>query len=173
MLRAVLMPLVVLSAVGGILSLCANVVLLFEPPLPFHYFSVVLVLAVGLMVVSIPAILCALTLTRDFEAGVFFKAVLRGCPMWMRRVTYATQAYFFLAFVLLLFTAWTEPLPFRESTYAALMAGGLSAPYSSMMATMYCMIHVKETDRARRCMEGHPLSPSANFCERCGAPVQK
>jgi hypothetical protein len=43
--------------------------------------------------------------------------------------------------------------------------------YFTAMAILYSAIHDKEHDAARRCPNGHPVSPSAMYCEECGLKV--
>jgi hypothetical protein len=43
--------------------------------------------------------------------------------------------------------------------------------YSMAFAIMYSAIHVEQRDAQRRCLEGHPVSPAAQYCEQCGKPV--
>ena len=38
-------------------------------------------------------------------------------------------------------------------------------------AMMYSALRVAERDPARRCPNGHPVPPSAAFCEDCGARI--
>jgi hypothetical protein len=50
-------------------------------------------------------------------------------------------------------------------------SGHSMAFYSAAMAALYSAIHVRERDETRRCLNGHPVSPSAKFCEQCGTKV--
>ena len=43
--------------------------------------------------------------------------------------------------------------------------------YAISFCVMYSLLHVKEYDASRRCMNGHVISPLAKFCEECGAPA--
>jgi hypothetical protein len=40
-------------------------------------------------------------------------------------------------------------------------------------SVMYSATRVEKLDASRQCLNGHRISPSAKFCEECGAPVQQ
>ena len=52
-------------------------------------------------------------------------------------------------------------------------SGHWMAFYSIAMAILYSAAHVREHDDARRCPNGHPVRPSAKFCEECGGEIQE
>ena len=50
-------------------------------------------------------------------------------------------------------------------------SGHWMAFYSAATAILYSAVVVAGRDPARRCPNGHPVSPSADFCENCGAKI--
>jgi hypothetical protein len=43
--------------------------------------------------------------------------------------------------------------------------------YAVSFCVMYSLLHVDRFDEGRRCLNGHPISPLAKFCEDCGTPA--
>jgi hypothetical protein len=133
-------------------------------------------LHIGIFVVWFPAVLVSSRLAKDFKHKDFWKAALRGCPSWMRWNTYLFFGYAFFNFfftLFLLFKSGTsggsdsgpDPLGFR------LFSGHWMVFYSTAFAILYSALRVRASDAARRCMNGHPLSPADKFCPECGAPA--
>jgi len=50
-------------------------------------------------------------------------------------------------------------------------SGHWMAFYSAAAAILYSAIVVSRADPARRRANGHPVPPSASYCEECGAAV--
>jgi hypothetical protein len=81
---ALVYPFLALSAVGFAAALAVHVASLFGVTDPFSYG--LRYLGPGVFVVALPMILLMNRLTRDFEQKDTWRAALRGCPQWMRRV---------------------------------------------------------------------------------------
>ena len=120
----------------------------------------------------------AKSLTKEFKQKDMWKAALRGCPRWMRRVTYFFCAYapvnlvvFIIVEVVAAATKPGENGALANPWYGP--SGVWMAFYSAAMALLYSRIHVAQHDAARRCPRGHPVSPSATFCEKCGEEIQE
>jgi hypothetical protein len=162
----VLTPLVYLAGFGLILSLTQHAAALLGLPSPMGEFSKIL--NFGIFIVWMPAVLAANSLAKDFKQKDFWKAVLRACPKWMKYSTFFFFCYAFLNFILFFIlnaAASGTPNPDRLSS------GHLMAFYSAGMAILYTSVHAREHDETRRCPMGHPVPPSARFCEQCGKEI--
>lgn len=124
----------------------------------------------GIFVVWFPAVLVARHRVGDLKRKDFWKAALRGFPDWMRYMVYGFGGYAILNFALFIFHA---PTGGRGSDTPAIVWRGFSghwmAFYSAALAILYSAATVSEP--GRRCVNGHLVPTSANFCERCGQPV--
>lgn len=159
-----------LAAAGLVLSSVVHLYALAGKENPFG--GLAWGLHVGIFVVWLPAVLAIRDLTKDFKQKDVWKAALRGCPAWMTRLTYFFLAYAFVNFFLFLYLEHTgaETAPKEIATFRG-FSGHWMAFYSAAMSILYSATQVKRFDSARRCPHGHAVSPAANFCEECGAPV--
>ena len=171
-MTALLTPFFVLSVIGLILSIIAHAAAVLGLPQPLA--GAAWGLHIGIFVVWLPAVLVSNRLVADFRQADFWKAALRGCPRWMRWLTFGFFCYALVNFLLFLAVA-----PPRGS------GGGVDAPpevfrgfsghwmafYSAAAAILYSAIVVGKRDPAHRCLNGHPVSSSASHCETCGVPV--
>jgi hypothetical protein len=173
-MSVLLIPFLLLSVLGLVLSLIAHTAALLGLPQPLG--PAAWGLHVGIFVVWLPAVLVSNRLVGDFKQKDFWKAALRGCPDWMRRLTYGFVAYAVVNFVLFIAIAPAQgggggvnapPAVFRG------FSGHWMAFYSAAAAILYSAIAVAKLDPARRCPNGHPVSPSADFCESCGAAINE
>jgi hypothetical protein len=161
-----------LAAIGLILSLLVHLSALlgFASPLGEGAW----LLHPGIFVVWIPAVLVLQRLSRDFTQRELWQAALRGCPPWMRWMTYG-----FFAYALLNFAAFLLLGPGRNGagTTPSVVFRGFSghwmAFYSAALAIFYSALHADEHDELRRCPAGHRVSPLARYCERCGQAVHE
>jgi hypothetical protein len=92
-----LLPFFVLAVIGLILSLVAHTFALFGLPQPLG--PVAWALHIGIFVVWIPAVLAARRLDPKLKDRGSWKVVLRGCPVWMRRVTAVFFVYALVNFL--------------------------------------------------------------------------
>jgi hypothetical protein len=170
----ILAPFAVLATIGLVLSLTVHVSSLLGMPSPLGEAS--WALHIGVFVVWFPAVLASRGLVKDFKQEDFWKAALRACPTWMK---YMTSLFFVYAIVnfltfMLLDVGGGKIDPGSGGTPSSVLrgfSGHWMAFYSAAMALLYSRIHVAEHDAARRCPDGHPVSPSAKFCEECGAEM--
>ena len=166
-----LLPFLALAVVGLVLSLTAHVAALFGQQQPLG--DAAWALHIGIFVVWLPAVLVSNRLVKDFKYKDMWKAALRGCPPWMRWLTSAFFVYAIVNFIIFAVLAPggadsganAPPIVFRG------FSGHWMAFYSAAAAVLYSAIVVAKRDPARRCPNGHPVSPSAVFCEVCGARV--
>jgi hypothetical protein len=129
-------------------------------------------LHIGIFVVWIPAILVSSRTTKDFKQKDFWKAALRGCPPWMKHLTYLFGGYAIINFLIFIYLE-RSGTGHGENDLIKLrgFSGHWMAFYSAAMSTLYSATQIEKFDRQRRCRNGHPVSPLAKFCEECGASV--
>jgi hypothetical protein len=130
------------------------------------------VLHAGIFVVWIPAAIVAQK--HGFKRKDLWKAALRGCPPWMRTLTYGFFAYAIVNFAyFVITTAGAGPRHSGVPDAATLrgFSGHWMAFYSVAMSILYSSTRMASLDHRRRCTQGHPIGPLAKFCEQCGSPV--
>jgi len=164
-----LTPFIVLAAIGLILSLIAHGCALLGLPQPLG--GAAWGLHVGIFVVWLPVVLVSTQLTRDYKRKDFWKAVLRGCPKWMRWMTYAFFIYAIINFFTFVTAAPAAPQAPTPAVVFRGFSGHWMAFYFAAIAVLYSAVVVARRDPARRCPNGHPVCPSADFCEKCGAEI--
>jgi len=131
-------------------------------------------IVVGLFIVWFPTVLVAARMGAEFKQKDLWKAVLRGCPPWMKYMVWGFFGYAFVNFATFIIAAPTKssPGPMTPSDLRAI-SGHLMAFYSVAAAILYSATHAEDRDRARRCANGHAVGPLAQFCEQCGQAVVK
>jgi hypothetical protein len=137
---------------------------------PFEHYNKVFILGVGVFIVWAPTVLVSIKLTKEFKQKDFWKAALRGCPVWLKYLVYIMSGYAAFNFIYMIISGNPSE---NETTTARFISGHLLVFYSAALATLYSATQVERIDTARRCINGHPVSASAKFCEECGAPVKK
>src|SRR3990172_9366298 len=127
-------PFIVLAAAGLILSIIVHLIALSGGKVPFENLS--WGLHAGIFVVWLPAILTAQKLTKDFTRNDFWKAALRGCPTWMRRMTYFFFGYAIINFAIFMIsmTATTKGTATSTETDLRGFSGPWMAFYSAALA---------------------------------------
>jgi len=163
---------IALSAAGLILSLIVHLSAVLGHELGLG--QAVWALHIGIFAVWLPAILVINRTTGDFRRRDLWKAALRGCPNWMRKMTYGFAGYAIVNFIIFVFLMVSHPaINSNEPTPATLrgFSGHWMAFYSAALSVLYSATRIKEVDAGRRCRGGHPVSPLAQYCEKCGAPV--
>ena len=166
-MTAAIYPVFLLAAVGFAAMLVVHLVSLFGDTYLFQ--RTIAVLGPGVFVVCLPTIFVMNRLTRDVKQKDLWRAALRGCPRWMYRTVWGIFMYCWAGFFVL-------PLLYGggmdlAANKARVMSGALLIFYLIPLAVMYSATHVDPFDGSRRCLNGHRVSPLANFCEECGAPV--
>jgi hypothetical protein len=164
---ALVYPFLVLSAVGFAAALAVHVASLFGVTAPFAHG--LRYLGPCVFVLAVPMILVMNRLTQDFKQKDTWRAALRGCPQWMRRVVWVMSGYAWVGFF---------ALPFlygggmdSEANKARSMSGILLMFYLLPVAILYSATQIARSDESRRCLNGHRVSSLAKFCEECGAPL--
>jgi hypothetical protein len=173
-MAAVLIPFICLAAVGLALSLVAHVWALFGLPQPLG--NAAWWLHLGIFVVWLPAVIASNHLVKDFKQKESWRAALRGCPKWMWWISSGFAVYAVANFFTFIAVAprggpvpdvAAPPVIFRG------FSGHWMAFYSGAIAILYSALVTSRHDPARRCPNAHPVSPSAAYCETCGARIQE
>ncbi len=171
-MRFVLVCFICMAVIGLTLSLVSHLCAWFEAPQPLG--EAAWCLHIGIFVVWVPAIIAYHRLVRDFKQKEHWKASLRGCPRWLRWLTSFFFVYAIANFLLFAIAAPAgrripgapaPPVVFRG------FSGHWMAFYSAAVAILYSALVVRKHDPSRRCANGHPVAPSALYCETCGVFV--
>lgn len=172
-MEGLLYPFVVLSAVGLAASLVVHVFALFGIQSPLGTYTGLLV--VGIFIVWLPTVIVAGRLGAQVKQKHFWKAVLRGCPEWLRRAVYLSAAYAGFNFTRYAMLADDGRRPQIGEQWSATQTwfttGHLMVFYCVALAVLYSATHTASRDAGRRCAKGHLVGPLAQYCEECGSPV--
>jgi hypothetical protein len=172
-MHTLLYPLLSAAATGLALSVVVHLAALLGVPSPLGEKS--WILHGGIFVVWIPAVFILQPLTREFKQKDLWRAAFRGCPVWMRRFVWVIFAYAMINFAVFFYlSASAKPSP-GQTPDAVLrgFSGHWMVFYSIAFAVFYSALRIREHDAQRRCLDGHPVSPSAKFCEHCGQPIRE
>jgi hypothetical protein len=173
-MKIILTPFMYLAALGLALSVMVHVSTLLG--ISSLLGDISWVLHMGIFIVWFPAVLVANRAGKDFRQKDFWKAALRACPKWMKHLAAFFFGYAILNFVLFFIsdTAGGGLKSVGNNSPADMFrgfSGHWMAFYAVAMAILYSAIHAEERDQVRRCAKGHPVSPSAMFCEECGSRI--
>jgi hypothetical protein len=171
-MTALLTPVMVLAAIGFVVSLASHVCALVGLPQPLG--DRAFILHIGIFVVWLPAVIVGNKLARDYKQEEFWEAALRGCPRWMTLTAKIFFVYAIINFALFVLSGSTG----RHQHGAGMppevvrgFSGHWMVFYSAAFCILYSAIQVAKRDPARRCPNGHPVPPSAKFCEQCGGEI--
>ena len=170
-MNSVLIAFSVLAGIGLVCSLAVHAASLAGIAL---FGGDAFALHAGIFVVWIPAVIVAHRQTRDFKRKDFWKAALRGCPPWMRGLSYGFFAYALVNFAYFIITTAGAGAKHSGAPDAATLrgfSGHWMAFYSAAMSILYSSTRIATLDQRRQCTQGHPVGPVAKFCEQCGSPV--
>jgi hypothetical protein len=161
-----------LAVIGLILSLITHTAALLALPQPLG--SAAWGLHLGIFVVWVPAIFVANWNGGNSRRKDSHDKAFRGCPVWMRLLTFGFFCYAFVNF--LLFIPFAPPRgaprgPDAPPVVFRGFSGHWMAFYSAAAATLYSALVVSRTGPARRCPKGHPVPPPALHCAVCGLAV--
>jgi hypothetical protein len=160
-LAAVALVFFCLSAAGLVASIIVHVASLFGvlfADLESYLFA-------GVFVVWAATIFFANKLSADFPRKDYWKAALRGAPKWVGVAMYVAFGYALLNFLLLIANGSIAANQVRA------LSGHTIAFYAAAAGVLYSAWRLPKSEPDRRCVQGHLVSPSAQFCERCGSPV--
>jgi hypothetical protein len=158
-----------LAAAGFCASLLVHLLALLGLPSPFG--SATWMLHLGVFVVWLPTVLVAQRLAKGAKQADLWKAVLRGCPAWMRTGVYVLGGYAAVTFVQ--FIAQTTAYA-RNEVPEIVEYRGFSGHwmifYYVAAAALYSATRPGNLGQPK-CSRGHEVSPFANYCDQCGAAV--
>ncbi len=165
-------PTMILAALGLVLSLIVHMAALFGLPvsLPFNAMS----LHTGVFVVWIPAMFVSYPAIRKVPRQDQWRAMLRGCPDWLRYLTYGFFAYAIINFVLSFMLVRANVGPFVTEAPTSIVrgfSGHWMFFYCTAFATLYAAMQRDKLGLVRRCPQGHEVSLRARYCEKCGETV--
>ncbi len=166
MLKILLTPFILLAATGLITTIIFHLSSILR--LPFEHYNMVFYLAGGVFIVWLPTVLLASSLTKEFKQKDFWKAAMRGCPIWLKKSVYIIFVYAVINFIYMMITGPDED----EISTARFISGHLLPFYAAALGTLYSAVKIDMHDNTRRCENGHPISPAAKFCEECGASIK-
>ncbi len=162
----------VLAAVGLVLSVAAHAMSIAGIQIPGG--GLVWALHMGIFVVWIPAVLVSLRSTRHASRKDYWKVVLAGRPVWMRRGLYVLFGYAVLNFVIFLATTANLPKSHGGGALPSVVrgfSGHWMAFYAAAFAVLYSRVHAPDIYRERKCPQGHVVSPMTGYCPECGRAV--
>jgi uncharacterized protein DUF3592 len=157
-----------LSAVGLVVSLWVHVgAVMGRRVAPEAFFWI---LHMGIFVVWFPATFVAQRRVGNVRRKDFWKVVLKGSPEWMRYLVYGFLGYAIVNFSLFLYQ---EPNGGSGTDQPAIVWRGFSGHWMAFYSAAFAILYsaARESRKAPRCLNGHPVVPNANFCQRCGQPV--
>jgi len=158
-----------LSAVGFVLSLWVHfgaVAGRRVAPAPFFW-----ILHMGIFVVWFPAVMVAQRQVGNLNRKDFWKVILKGSPDWVRYLVYGFFAYAVINFMYFLTQAPTGRNEGADPP--AIVWRGFSGHWMVFYLSAFAILYAaaRQNDDGRRCINGHLVQPSSNFCSRCGRPV--
>ena len=164
--RIALGTLFVLAVVGLVLSVICHLAALFGLVQPFG--PAVWILHFGLFIVWLPAVVVSIWLVKGYKKKDFWRAVLRGCPTWMRWLTYVLFAYAGVNFFLVVQGGVGRQGNALDDVLLRVFSGHWMLFYFVAAEILYSGIVVARGEPARRCPNGHPALPLAVDCPECG-----
>ena len=169
--RAILLPFILLAAIGFILSVAAHIRAL--EGLPFPGGKAVWALHMGIFVVWIPTVLVSIRFTRGAKRKDFWKVALIGCPKWMRQALYVIFGYAILNFALFMARTINHPPTKGDAPPEVIQgfSGHWMVFYLAAFATLYSAYVVGYSGMQRKCPNGHTVPITAKFCDECGAQL--
>jgi hypothetical protein len=166
-MKTLLAPLIVAAGIGLALSVVVHLTAVAGIPNPLG--GAAWILHPGIFVVWLPAVLASRALTRDAKQGDFWRVVLPGCPPRMRYLVYGFLGYAVVNFAMFILGLYGD----RDDQFASLR--GFSGHWMVFYVAALAMLssYVRADTAVRRCVNGHSVSPTANYCEICGQPIER
>lgn len=167
-MAALILLFLVIAIAGLIAALAIHVATLFGVIWPFEH--TLEFMGFGVFIAFVPTAFAMTRLTSDFKRKDLWRAMLRGCPKWMRRAFYGLVWYAWVGFFVL-------PMLYGGGSSSAngdrSMSAGLLIFYAFPVVVFYSALRAPQIDQSRRCLNGHHISPLAKYCEECGAPFDE
>jgi len=139
-MRIILYPFITIAAVGFVLSLVTHLMALCGLTPPGG--GLVWGLHIGIFAVWIPTVIIG---NRRIPGGVCnrsWKAMLSGCPLWMRRAVQLIFIYAIVNFILFMITTIGQPKPVGPAPASVLrgFSGHWMAFYCAAFSTLYSAV---------------------------------
>ena len=170
-----LKPFMYLAGLGFILTFMVHVSSLLSLPFPIGAYTIlILFLGIFLFIPLLVALYVAYKLSKDFKEKDRWKAALRGCPSWQKYLLNLFWGYALFTFFLFWIMGGDQGGAGAHGLSVSgvkMFSAGFMAFYVVSMALLYSAIHVRTDVQARRCPNGHLVSPLAKFCRECGSKV--
>ncbi|MFH0824599.1 MAG: hypothetical protein V2B18_17735 [Pseudomonadota bacterium] len=152
-MERIILPFVVLSAVGFAASAIAHTAALAGLPQPLGRLT--WCLHGGVFVVWVPMILVSRKLSKKAGQTVFWKTALRACPPWMFGLTIMTFVYAIINMALyIILTDGRGSRLGDESMDIRGFSGHWMAFYAAALSVLYSSLRSVETDAGRKPPEG-------------------
>jgi len=152
-MKITLIPFMILSGIGLVLSVIVHVSALLDIPSPLG--NAAWSLHIGIFVVWFPAVIVSQRMTRDCKQKDFWEVVLRACPKWMNHMNNVFFFYavvnFIIFFVVMLIRNSEISSSDGETPSTVLwgFSGHWMAFYSAAFAILYSAIQMKGNDDSR------------------------
>ena len=172
-MRIFLPPLMLLSALGLLLCLAAQLIALTG------YLPTVqnlldedaqtlapMILVGGIFVVWIPAVLIAQRINNGNRLKFSWKKVLVGCPQWMVYTAYSLFAYAIVNFLLIVASGHMD----NTQGVRAFTGHGMVF-YGMAFCIFFSSWNRPQLLRSHHCPAGHEVSHEDRFCPLCGLPT--
>jgi hypothetical protein len=167
-MQAVLIPFMLLAALGFCLSVAAHVVSIVGVPLPGGH--MVWLLHAGIFVVWLPTVLIASRVVRGERRKDVWKVTLSGCPGWMRLAAKVLIGYVILNFVYFMATSGGSGHHSGDASPSVIrgFSGHWMLFYGVAFMTLYSVSRRPALLGQRVCGNGHMVALTDNFCPVCG-----
>ena len=164
------MPCMYLAGLGLILSCIVHILSFLNLPFSLDVYRMsVLFLAIFMFIVLVPAVMVMKNLGKNvIKSRDIWKVVLRGCPTWLKYLPNLLFGYALVWFIIITGgnTGGNGSFSIND---VKLFSAFIMLFYSGSLAILYSAIQTG--GQARRCPNGHPVSPDAKFCGECGLGV--
>ncbi|MCW0460360.1 hypothetical protein NB717_001428 [Xanthomonas sacchari] len=167
---ALLLPLLVLAALGFVLSLIVHVMALdgYVPPGGEAVFA----MHFGVFIVWLPTVLLFLRLNHTLKSRHSWKRSLAGSPRWMRYATYGLFAYAIVNFLIVAHLTGDQPkAPGVTPTLLRGFSGHWMFFYGMAFSMLYSVYRKPWLLSVAKCPSGHHVDHADRFCSSCGAAL--
>lgn len=167
---ALLLPLMVLAALGFVLSLIVHVMALagYVPPGGEAVFA----MHFGVFIVWLPTVLLSLRLNHTLKSRHSWKRSLAGSPRWMRYATYGLFAYAVVNFLIVAHLTGNQPkAPGVTPTLLRGFSGHWMFFYGMAFSMLYSVHRKPWLLSVAKCPSGHHVNHADRFCSSCGATL--
>jgi hypothetical protein len=167
-MKTILKPFIAISAAGLLASVAVHACAILRMPNPFGSYA--WALHAGIFLVWFPAVIVANRATGPFgyKRGDFWKVALIGCPPWMQLMV---RGFFFYAIANFALFFWRTMGLKSKTVDPQILFQGYSGHWMAFYAAALAILYSGTRSVEAKCANGHPASPIAKFCDRCGAAV--